>query len=169
MKKQPKTEKRPIDALIDEYSSFHQKPPNRYIAYITIPLISFSILGFLWAVPFPHLSFLGSYNGYFNWASFLIAFLIYYYMRLSAIISYIILIVLFALTYLIIQLEAWQKTGGPILPQVCVVIFVMANIAQLIGYRLEGKKPTIAENFKFLTIEPIWLLSLVLKRFGVKY
>ncbi len=155
--------------LIDEYAQFHQKPVNRYINFVCIPLITFSIVGFVWCIPFPHLGFLGSYNGYLNWASFLIAFVIYYYMKRSPIISYVMLIVLFAFTYAIIQLQAWQKTGGPIFPQLCVVVFVTANIAQLIGYRIEGKKPTMMESFKFVLLEPMWLLSLVLKRFGVKY
>ncbi|MDB4924950.1 DUF962 domain-containing protein [Mucilaginibacter sp.] len=167
--KNQKIEKRPVDILIDRYAEFHKKPANRYINYICVPLISFSILGFVWSIPFPHLNFLGSYNGYLNWGSFLIALVIYFYMKLSPIISYIMLIVLFVFTFCIIQLEGWQKTGGPILPQMCVVVFVTANIIQFIGYRIEGKKPTSAENFKFLGIEPIWLLSLVLKRFGVKY
>jgi uncharacterized membrane protein YGL010W len=167
--KTPKIEKRPIDALIDEYSSFHQKPVNRAISYITIPLISFSILAFVWCIPFPHLKFLGIYNDYLNWGSFLIAFVIYYYMRMSPILSYITLFILFAFTYLIIQLLEWQKNGGLILTQICVVVFVTANIIQLIGYQLEGKRPTMIESFKFLASEPIWLVSLVLKRFGVKY
>jgi uncharacterized membrane protein YGL010W len=167
--KTQKTEKRPVDILIDEYAQFHQKPANRYINYICIPLIAFSILGFVWCIPFPHLGFLGNYNGYLNWASFLIALVIYYYMKRSPIISYIILIIFFAFAYGITQLQAWQKTGGPILPQLCVVVFVTANIAQLIGYRIEGKKPTMMESFKFVLVEPMWLLSLVLKRFGVRY
>jgi uncharacterized membrane protein YGL010W len=79
------------------------------------------------------------------------------------------LMMLFAFSYGIIQLEAWQKTGGPVLPQMCVVVFVTTSIIQFIGYRIEGKKPTSADNFKFLAIEPLWLLSVILKKIGVKY
>lgn len=165
----PKPVQRPIDVLIEEYAGFHHKPVNRVINYICIPLIAFSILGFVWAIPFPHLGFLGSYNGFINWASFLIAFSIYYYMKRSPILSYIMLLVLFGFTYIILQLESWKKTGGPVLPQMCIVIFVTANIGQLIGYRIEGKKPTMVESFKFLLVEPVWLLSLILKRFNIKY
>jgi uncharacterized membrane protein YGL010W len=67
------------------------------------------------------------------------------------------------------QLEAWQKVGGLVLPQICVVGFAVANIFQLIGYRIEGRKPTFNDDFKFLLIGPMWLLSLVLKRFKIKY
>jgi uncharacterized membrane protein YGL010W len=167
--KNQKIEKRAIDVIIDQYASFHQKPANRLINYICIPLIVFSVVGFVWSLPFPQLKFLGIYNTYLNWGSFLIAFSVYYYMRLSPILSYIMLLLLFALVYIIIQLQLAEKSGGFVLPQVCVFIFIMANIAQFIGYRIEGRKPTFSDEFKFMLIAPLWLLSLVLKRFGVKY
>jgi uncharacterized membrane protein YGL010W len=167
--KNQKTEKRPIDIVIDEYASFHQKPANRVINYICIPLIVFSVVGFVWSLPFPQLKFLGSYITYLNWGSFLIALSVYYYMRLSPILSYIMLLLLFALVYLVIQLQLSGKSSGFVLPQICVFIFIMANIAQFIGYRAEGRKPTFSEEFKFMLTAPLWLLSLVLKKFGIKY
>jgi len=167
-KPQPKIEKRPIDIVIDEYDGFHQKQANRIINYICIPLIVFSVVGFVWSIPFPQLKFLGPYISFLNWGSFLIAFTIYYYMKLSPILSYIMLLILFALVYIIIQVQAAEKSGT-LLPQVCIFIFVMANIAQFIGYRIEGKKPTFADEFKFMLTAPVWLLGLVMKRFGVKY
>jgi uncharacterized membrane protein YGL010W len=166
--KNQKTDKRPIDIIIDQYDSFHQKPANRLINYICIPLIVFSVVGFVWSLPFPQLKFLGAYITYLNWGSFLIAFSVYYYMRLSPIISYILLLILFAVVYVVIQLQLAEKSGY-LLPQVCIFIFVMANIAQFIGYRIEGKKPTFSDEFKFMLTAPIWLLSLVMKKFGVKY
>jgi uncharacterized membrane protein YGL010W len=167
--KNQKIEKRPIDLIIDEYDSFHQKAANRIINYICVPLIVFSVIGFIWSLPFPQLKFLGVYNSYLNWASFLIAFSIYYYMKLSPVLSYIMLLLIFGLVYIITQMQLAEKTGGLVLAQVCVVIFVMANIAQFIGYRIEGKKPTFANEFKFMITAPVWLLSLVMKKFGVKY
>jgi uncharacterized membrane protein YGL010W len=164
---QSKIQQRPIDLIIDQYDAFHQRPGNRFINYICIPLIVFSVVGFVWSLPFPSLKFLGVYNGYLNWASFLIAFSIYYYMRLAPVLSYIMLLILFAITFGVTQLQALQK--GFLLPQVCIFIFIICNIAQFIGYRIEGKKPTFSDEFKFMLTAPVWLLSLVLKRVGVKY
>lgn len=166
---QPKIEQRSIDVIIDEYDSFHQKPANRAINYICIPLIVFSMVGFVWSLPFPQLKFLGSYITYLNWGSFLVAFSVYYYMRLSPLLSYIVLLILFALIYGIIQLQVAEKAGGFVVPQVCVFIFVMSIIAQFIGYQIEGKRPTFAQEFKFMLTGPVWLLSLLLKKVGVKY
>lgn len=168
-KQQPKIEKRPVDVIIDEYDSFHQKQANRVINYFGIPLLIFSIVGFVWCLPFPQLKFLGVYNSYLNWGSFLIAFSVYYYMRLSPVISYIVLLLLFALVYGIIQLQAVEKAGGFVVPQICVFVFVMTIILQFIGYQIEGKKPTFAEEFKFLLTGPLWLLGVLLRKLGVKY
>lgn len=169
MKKQnPKIEKRPIDLIIDQYDSFHQKPANRIINYICVSLIVFSVVGFVWSLPFPQLKFLGPYISFLNWGSFLIAFTIYYYMKLSPILSYIMLLLLFGLVYIIIQIQGAEKSGA-LLPQICVFIFVMANIAQFIGYRVEGKKPTFADEFKFMLTAPVWLLGLILKKLNIKY
>jgi uncharacterized membrane protein YGL010W len=164
MKNQPITPQRPLDLAIEQYASFHQKPANRVINYICIPLIVFSVLGFVWSIPFPHLAFLGKYNGFINWASFIIAFGIYYYLKLSPMLSYLMLFTFFGFTYIIIQFEK-----DPVLPQVCVFLFVMANVAQFIGYRIEGRKPTFADEFKFMLVGPMWLWTVVLKKFGVKY
>lgn len=168
MKTQP-TPQRPIDVYFAKYNEYHTNPVNRIINYICIPVITFSIVGFVWSLPFINISFLGVKDGFLNWASFLIAFSIYYYYRASPILSFCMFLIVFAFAYGIVQLEYWQKAGGMVLPQVCIVLFVTANILQLIGYKLEGKKPMLFWDFKFLLISPIWLMSLILKKFGVKY
>ena len=149
--KKPKIEKRPVDLVIEEYESFHQKPANRVLNYICIPLIMFSIVGFVWSIPFPQLKFLGSYIAFLNWGSFLIAFSVYYYMRLSPMLSYILLLILFVIVYIVIQLQTASKGGGYLVPQVCVFLFAVANVLQFIGYRLEGRKPTFSNEFKFFS------------------
>ncbi len=168
MKTQP-TPQRAIEIYFAKYNEYHTNPVNRIINYICIPVITFSVVGFVWSLPFMHLNFLGVKDGFLNWASFLIAFSIYYYYRMSPILSYFMLLVVFAFAYCIVQLEYWQKAGGMVLPQLCIVLFVISNILQLIGYKLEGKKPMLFFDFKFLLISPLWLISLILKRFNIKY
>lgn len=162
-------EKRPVDIYFDKYAESHQNPTNKLIHWICVPLIVFSLLGLVWAIPFPYLKFLGSYNGFFNWASFLIAFAVYYYYKLSPVLSYLMLLIVFAFSYGIIELVAWQKGGGPPLWQSCLVIFVASWAGQFIGHKIEGKKPSFFDDLKFLLIGPIWLLHFILKKIGLKY
>lgn len=160
---------RTVDIYFARYSESHQNPTNKRIHWICVPLIVFSIFGLLWAIPFPTLKFLGSYNGYFNWASFLIAFSIYYYYKLSPILSYFMLLVLMGFSLGVIELAAWQSAGGPALWLVCCIIFVIAWIGQFIGHQIEGKRPSFLDDMKFLLIGPIWLLHFILKKYSIRY
>lgn len=162
--KQPQIEKRPVDLVLDEYNSFHTHPTNRVINYFCIPLVSFGILAFVWSIPFPQLGFLGEYKGFINWASFLVAFVIYYYLRLSPMLSYLILFCLGGFSYLIVFLET-----NFVLAQIGLILFVLGNIGQLIGYKKEGRRPVFAQDFKFMLIGPMWLFSLILKKFKIRY
>jgi uncharacterized membrane protein YGL010W len=162
-------ESRPVDIYFTEYAKSHQNPTNKLIHWICVPLIVFSIMGLVWAIPFPYIKFVGRYNGYFNWASFLVAFSIYYYYKLSPVLSYLMLLVLFGFSYCIIALADWQKAGGPALWQVCVIIFVLSWIGQFVGHKIEGKKPSFLDDLKFLLIGPVWLLHFLLKRFSIRY
>jgi len=162
-------DKRPVDVYFDKYAESHQNPTNKSIHWICVPLIVFSLFGLFWAIPFPYLKFLGKYNGFFNWASFLIAFSIYYYYKLSPVLSYLMLLILLAFSYGIIELDTWQKTGGPAIWQVCLGIFIISWVGQFIGHKIEGKKPSFLDDLKFLLIGPIWLLHFILKKFSIRY
>jgi uncharacterized membrane protein YGL010W len=162
-------EKSQVDVLFDKYAESHQNHSNEIIHWVCVPLIVFSLLGLVWSIPFPHLAFLGKYNGYLNWASFLIAFSIYYYYKLSPVMSYLMLILIFIMSMGIVKIEQAQANGGPALWLVCAVIFVLAWIGQFIGHKIEGKKPSFLDDVKFLLIGPIWLLHFICKKIGLRY
>ncbi|PST82457.1 hypothetical protein C7T94_16180 [Pedobacter yulinensis] len=161
--------RRPVDRDFDKYAESHQNGTNKIIHWICVPLIFFSILGLLWSIPFPHLDFLGRYNGYLNWASFAIAFSVYYYYRLSPVLSYFMLIIIFIMAMGIVQLEKWQLAGGPSIWSVCLVIFVVSWIGQFVGHKIEGKKPSFLDDLKFLLIGPIWLLHFICRKLNIRY
>lgn len=161
--------KKEVDILFDTYSESHKNPSNELIHWVCVPLIVFSLLGMIWAIPFPHLAFLGKYNGFVNWASFVIAFSGYYYYRLSPVLSYMMILLIFAAAAVIVQLEKWELAGGPALWLVCAVIFVLSWVGQFIGHKIEGKKPSFLQDVKFLLIGPIWLLHFICLKVGLKY
>ncbi len=167
---QNKTQRRPIDVYFDKYAESHQNHTNELIHWICVPLIVFSLFGLVWAIPFPHLEFLGRYNGYVNFASFLIAFAIYYYYKLSPVLSYVMLLIIMLFSAGIVGLEKLHRLNGwPEMWQVCLIIFIVSWIGQFIGHKIEGKKPSFLDDIKFLLIGPIWLLHFVFKKVGVRY
>ena len=65
-----------------------------------------------------------------------------------------------------------QSLGGIVglsLVQLCLLIFTLAWIGQFIGHKIEGKKPSFFEDLQFLLIGPLWLLSFIYQRLGVRY
>ncbi|AYL97152.1 Mpo1-like protein [Mucilaginibacter celer] len=161
-------DERPVDRYFREYAAGHQDPVNIGIHYFCIPLLAFSLFGLIWAIPFPHLPFLGIYNGYFNWASFVIAIAIYYYLRLSPIISYFILFILLGFSYGIMELITWQQTGGPAMPALCLSIFIPSLSALLIGNSRENTYAQNRLNIKSLIIAPAYLLNQLLNKLRIK-
>jgi len=166
LKEEPKRE---VDVLFAKYSESHQNPSNKLIHWVCVPLIVFSLLGLIWAIPFPYLGFMGKYNGFVNWASFVIALSGYYYYKLSPVLSYMMILFVFAVAAIIVQLEEWALSGGPAVWLVCAVVFVLAWIGQFIGHKIEGKKPSFLEDVKFLLIGPIWLLHFLCLKTGLRY
>lgn len=166
MKTEPKKQ---VDVYFDKYAESHQNPTNELIHWICVPLIFFSIMGLIWAIPFPQLSVLGKFNGYVNWFSFVMAAVIFFYYRLSPVLSYLMLLIIGVMSFFIVELEYWEQAGGPALWFVCLTIFVLAWIGQFIGHKIEGKKPSFLEDVKFLLIGPIWLLHFVCNKIGLKY
>jgi uncharacterized membrane protein YGL010W len=168
MKKQ--VEKRLVDVYFDKYAESHQDHTNKTIHWICVPAIVFSLFGLIWAIPFPQLELLGRFNGFVNWASFLIGFSIYYYYKLSPVLSYVMLLVMFAFSAGIVGLEKMNlEAGWPAMWQICLGIFVLAWIGQFIGHKIEGKKPSFFDDLKFLLIGPIWLLHFLFKKAGIRY
>ena len=164
-----KVEKREIDVLFDKYSENHQNPTNKLIHWVCVPLIVFSIIGLVSAIPFPHIGFLGKYNMYINWFSFLMASTMYYYLKLSPILSYFMLFFFGICYFFVIQLEYVEQAGGIALWQSSLIIFVLSWIGQYIGQKIEGKKPSFLDDVKFLLIGPLWLLHLLLKKLKINY
>jgi len=161
---------RPIDLYFSKYAESHQNHTNELIHWICVPLIVFSLFGLVWAIPFPQFGFLGKYIGYLNWASFLIAFSIYFYFKLSPVLSYAMMLIMMIFSAGIVGLEKLNRLNGwPPMWQVCMIIFFAAWIGQLIGHKIEGKKPSFVDDLKFLLIGPIWLLHFAFKKAGIRY
>ena len=172
MKKQPSQivqSKRPVDVYFDKYQESHNNQTNELIHWICVPLIIFSLLGIIWNIPFPHLEFLGRYNGFFNWASILIAFVLYYYFTLSPLLAFLMIWVIAIMAYIIVKIELFTGLGSSVAYIIYTVIFVAAWIGQFIGHKIEGKKPSFLDDLRFLLIGPIWLLHFICLKLGLRY
>ncbi|MBC97894.1 MAG: hypothetical protein CME63_09095 [Halobacteriovoraceae bacterium] len=142
---------RTLEQWLDAYSKDHQNPTNKKIHHICVPLIMFSLLGLLWAIPTPSFFILVPY---LNWSTLFSLLALFFYISLNIKVALIMLINVTIQYFLIIQLE---KT--PYLIPSCVTIFILAWIGQFIGHKIEGQKPSFLTDLQFLLIGPLWVFQ----------
>lgn len=140
---------RKIDRLLAHYGESHQNPRNEAIHFIAIPLIMLSLLGLLYAAH-PWLAY-----------AFVAASMVYY-ARLS-----LVFLVAMALVSAV-GLALVQAMGDRVLP-LSAGIFVAAWIAQFVGHKIEGKKPSFFEDVQYLWIGPLFVLSKLFGKLGVRW
>jgi len=161
--------KKQIDGVIDEFSKVYKNRLPKVHQAIAILFLTFALLGLVWCIPFPHLSFLGQYNGFINWASFLISFSVYYYYKISPVLSYGILLVVFAFSAGIVGLEKLHTSG--ICPHPALLCFILFTVGSAVYFSEKGKenfKPTIAGYCRFVLNGPLWLMYSVFSYFGFR-
>jgi uncharacterized membrane protein YGL010W len=147
----PATEAAPrrIDRLLAHYAASHQNPRNELIHFIAIPLIALSLLGMLFALH-PVVAYV-----------FLVASTIYY-AQLSVVFMLSMVVVSAAMLAIV-----WAM-GSQVLP-LSVAIFVGAWLMQFVGHKIEGKKPSFFEDIQYLWIGPLFVLSKLFLKLGVKW
>lgn len=143
------TTTRHIDQLLAHYSLSHQNPVNERIHFVAIPLIMLSLLGLLSALhPVAAYAF--------------VAASLVYYARLSAV---------FFVTMLLGSLLAlaWVKLMGGAVLVVSLTVFLGAWVLQFIGHKIEGKKPSFFEDLQYLWVGPLFVLSKLFLKLGVRW
>jgi uncharacterized membrane protein YGL010W len=147
-----------------EYGESHQNPTNKFIHWLCVPAIYFSIICLL---SIPKWSFQLNVNETYNisLSTLAIVFVLIFYIRLSKPIA----LGMGAFSVLCVALAYQLAKQVESLWQVALIIFVIAWIGQFIGHRIEGKKPSFLKDLQFLLIGPAWLMGFIFKRFGIAY
>jgi len=157
-------DKKSADQWFADYGESHRHHTNELIHWICVPLIFFSVLGFVWTIPAPE--FLQENVPGFNWALVAIVAATLFYLRLSPRLSAGLLFFMSLCYTALVALELFEVYP---LWKICAVLFVLAWIGQFIGHQIEGKKPAFLQDLVFLLIGPAWLMSMVYKKLGQKY
>jgi len=140
---------RKVDQLLAHYGESHRHPGNERIHFVAIPLIILSLVGLLHALH--------------PWAAYVfVGASMVYYARLSA----VFLVAMAALSALAIVL-VWAM--GEHVLAISAGIFVAAWIAQFIGHKMEGRKPSFLEDLQYLWVGPIFVLSKLFLKLGIRW
>jgi uncharacterized membrane protein YGL010W len=140
---------RKIDILLDHYGQSHLNPRNELIHYLAIPLIMLSLCGLMFALH-PWVAY-----------AFITASMVYY-----ARLSWVFFGLMCVWSMLIVAIV--HSMGSNVLIY-SVAIFVGAWIAQFIGHKIEGKKPSFFEDIQYLWVGPLFVLSKLLHKLGIRW
>ncbi|HLV40956.1 MAG TPA: Mpo1-like protein [Brumimicrobium sp.] len=155
-----------LQLLLDEYSESHRNVTNKRIHWICVPAIFWSIVALLYSIPNDLLVEALGDHFYSNWAFIAMVLVLIYYLSLSLSLSVGMLLFISASLWLSDTLL--HSFSFP-LWAIAIIVFVVAWIGQFYGHKVEGKKPSFLKDIQFLLIGPIWLMSFIYKRLGIKY
>lgn len=131
-----------------EYELSHQHPMNVRIHSVCVPLIAWTSLGFT------HSFSLGGIPvSYIGACLTLVLYALFRNLKIE--LAMAICLAFFILSYRYI----------PHLRNVSVILFIAGWVGQLIGHKLEAKKPSFTQDLVFFLIGPIWTIQ---KVFGLK-
>ena len=153
---------RPIDRWFESYSSDHRSGTNQLIHYFAVPAILWSVVALLWCIPAPGTLFR---PGIWAVVPMFAAWL--FYQRSSRVLGIGMLAVFVAMSTLTWWL--FMALGRPGLLVLALAVFVLAWVAQFIGHRIEGRKPSFLTDLVYLLIGPAWVLAKVYRRFGLRW
>lgn len=140
---------RKVDRLLAHYAESHRNPRNEVIHFVAIPLIMLSLVGLLFALH--------------PWAAYgFVAASMVYYARLS-------MVFLAAMALLSVLALLLVHAMGERVLAISAVIFVGAWIAQFIGHKIEGRKPSFFEDLQYLWVGPLFVLSNLFAKLGIRW
>lgn len=145
---------RSLSQFLHDYGDSHQNPVNQWVHIVCVPAILISTLGLLWLIPVGDwLGLSGSAAHWVNGATILAALSGIVYLRLSLGV-FVLMAGWFALSAWIIQIV---QASGLSLFWTSLVVWVLAWAIQVVGHKIEGKKPSFVEDLVFLLIGPIFV------------
>lgn len=140
---------RKVDQLLAHYEESHRNPRNERIHFVAIPLIMLSLIGLLYTLH-PWVAY-----------AFILASMVYY-ARLST-------VFLASMALLSVVGLALVYAMGEHRLTISVALFVGAWIAQFVGHKIEGKKPSFFEDLQYLWVGPIFVLSKLFLKLGIRW
>ncbi|WP_024891554.1 DUF962 domain-containing protein [Luteimonas huabeiensis] len=153
---------RPIDRWFASYSDDHRNRTNQRIHVVAVPLILWSVIALLWCIPTAEgLLRPGAWAGLAMFAAWL------FYFRASRRLGLGMAGMFLAMGALTHVLHASLGARG--LLALALAVFVAAWIAQFVGHKIEGRKPSFLTDLVYLLIGPAWVLAKGYRLLGLRW
>ncbi|MEA0736759.1 DUF962 domain-containing protein [Xanthomonas campestris pv. campestris] len=156
------TTARPLERYFASYSDDHRNATNQQIHVLAVPAILWSVVALLWCIPVG-----GTWFSSGLWAALAMFGAWSYYNRLSRPLGLGMLAIFFFFGCLCRLIEGRLGLGG--LFTLAVTVFVLAWIAQFVGHKIEGRKPSFLTDLTYLLIGPLWVLAKLYRHLGWRF
>ena len=154
------TTDRPIDRWFASYSGDHRNETNQLIHVVCVPAILWSVIALLWCIPVPPGGWVRP--GIFAALPMFGAWMFYF--RASRALAAGMLAMFVAMSWLTWWL--YYGFGVRTLLGLAIGVFVVAWIAQFVGHKIEGRKPSFLTDLTYLLIGPAWVLAKGYRKIG---
>ncbi|GGD45270.1 DUF962 domain-containing protein [Pseudoxanthomonas indica] len=156
------TAQRPVDRWFASYSGDHQNRTNQKIHIFAVPAILWTVVALLWCIPvYGTVMKSGLWSGLAMFVAWM------FYNRMSRSLGLGMLAIFITMAWLTRWLESWLGVAN--LFYLALGVFVVAWIAQFIGHKIEGRKPSFLTDLTYLLIGPAWVLAKFYRVMGWRY
>ena len=150
-----------ISQVLGEYAAYHRHPLNRMTHYFGIPLIIFSMLLILTIPSF------SVADVSVTAADILMAIVIAWYLKLDTLLGFLALS--FLLPMLLVAEEISSSLNSTVLNWLFAFTFIIGWILQLLGHRIEKRRPALVDNFMQIFSAPLFIVSELVFSLGMRH
>jgi uncharacterized membrane protein YGL010W len=141
--------------FLAEYAKSHRNKTNQIVHIFCVPLIFLATLGLFWLIPVGHIipGIPEAYQSWVNVATLGAIPVMAFYLRLS-VWSTVTGLVWLAISFAVI---VWMERAQLPMFAIFVGTWVAAWAVQFWGHKVEGAKPSFADDLVFLLIGPLFV------------
>lgn len=151
------------DKWLSDYGESHAGVSFGGVYWLAVLALVIGTVGMLWSLPVPQE--FADISPVLNWGStFLMAAVVYYF-----IISMSLAIGMLPFVFGIAALQIWLVQSPHSLAHVAVSVSVLSLAGLYLGQRSNGGIRAVFRDIQLMMIAPVWLLSIVYRRFGIPY
>lgn len=152
-----------VDDWLERYEHTHRGLRNPLVYCAASPMIVLGTVGLLWHLPIPA-EFI-EISPLLNWGSaFLMATAIYYFIiSLSLAIGMLPFLLGLAAVQLWLIQSPWPQLG------IAVALLVAGTVGLMLGRHGPGRIHGVLQDLQLMMLGPVWLLSIIYKRFNIPF
>jgi hypothetical protein len=151
------------DTWLTDYAEDHQNLSFANIYWMAVLGLVFGTVGLLWSLPVP--AAFEEISPALNWGStFLMAATVYYF-----IISMPLAIGMLPFVFGIAAVQIWLQESPWPLARAAVLLFSVSLIGIYLGRLGNGGVKAVFRDIQAMMIAPVWLLSVLYRRFGIPF